>query len=274
MEKLFKQLGYQINDMEIGTMIDVSNQNKYLKSFNYKTKKVVKSKILGIIRKDNSIEYKVYKTNHLGILNEYLFSGNSKHKLLIFNNDTYIWSTLEELDKEACPFFEIFKAVTENGLTLIRVHKTDNVIPIVDIQMENGCYFSEGILSHNSGGNALKFYASQRLEISRTGKIEEKIGSDTVVTGNKTKVKVIKNKVAPPFKEAEFDIIYGQGIDKISEILDFAVMDELIEKSGAWYSYKGERVGQGRINSTMYLKEHPEIIKELKDKILEARGLE
>ena len=106
-----------------------------------------------------------------------------------------------------------------------------------------------------TGGNALKFYASVRLDIRRIGQIKDR---DEIV-GNTTRVKVVKNKVAPPFKQVEFDIMYGQGISKIGEILDLGVKAGIVEKSGAWFSYDSIRIGQGRENSKQFLKENPEI---------------
>ncbi|WP_041138512.1 recombinase RecA [Beduini massiliensis] len=110
-----------------------------------------------------------------------------------------------------------------------------------------------------TGGRALKFYSSIRIEIRRS----EAIKNGTEIVGNKTNIKVVKNKVAPPFKTASVDVIYGQGISKDGEVLDLSVELELVEKSGAWYSYKGEKIGQGRENSKLYLKTHPEIMEEL-----------
>jgi recombination protein RecA len=106
-----------------------------------------------------------------------------------------------------------------------------------------------------TGGNALKFYASVRLDIRRTGQIKDR---DDIV-GNTTRVKVVKNKVAPPFKQVEFDIMYGQGISKVGEILDLGVKAGIVEKSGAWFSYDSIRIGQGRENSKTYLIENPDV---------------
>jgi recombination protein RecA len=113
------------------------------------------------------------------------------------------------------------------------------------------------------GGRALKFYASVRLDIRRI----ENIKQDGEVVGNRTRVKVVKNKVAPPFREAEFDILYGEGISKEGSILDLAVSLDIIEKSGAWFSYKNSKIGQGRENVKKYLKENPEIFAEIEKKI-------
>ena len=120
-----------------------------------------------------------------------------------------------------------------------------------------------------TGGNALKFYASVRLDIRRTGSIKQ---GDEVI-GSETRVKVVKNKVAPPFKQAEFDILYGEGISREGEIVDLGVLHKLVEKSGAWYAYKGEKIGQGKDNARLYLKEHPEIAIEIENKIREAVGV-
>ena len=114
-----------------------------------------------------------------------------------------------------------------------------------------------------TGGNALKFYSSIRMDIRRIGPIKDK---DEIV-GNQTRVKVVKNKLAPPFKIVEFDIMYNEGISKTGEILDLAVKIGIVEKSGAWYSYDGERIGQGRENAKIYLKENPETASEIESKI-------
>ena len=114
-----------------------------------------------------------------------------------------------------------------------------------------------------TGGRALKFYASVRLDIRKI----ENIKQDGEVKGNRVRVKVIKNKVAPPFREAEFDIVYGEGISKAGNILDMAVNMDIIEKSGSWFSYDGNRIGQGRENVKKYLKENPEILADVEQKV-------
>jgi len=110
-----------------------------------------------------------------------------------------------------------------------------------------------------TGGNALKFYSSVRLDIRRIGSIKE---GDEVV-GNETRVKVVKNKVAPPFRQAEFQIMYGKGIHHLGEVVDLGVKQGLVEKSGAWYAYKGEKIGQGKKNASLYLEENPHIAEEI-----------
>ncbi len=126
------------------------------------------------------------------------------------------------------------------------------VIFINQIRMKIGVMF--GTPETTSGGNALKFYASVRLDIRRIGAIKER----EEVVGNQTRVKVVKNKVAPPFKQIEFDIMYGEGISKTGELVDLGVKAGIVEKSGAWFSFDSERIGQGRENAKAYLKEHPE----------------
>jgi recombination protein RecA len=121
-----------------------------------------------------------------------------------------------------------------------------------------------------TGGNALKFYSSVRLDIRRIGAIKDR---DEIV-GNATRVKVVKNKVAPPFKQVEFDIMYGEGISKMGEIVDLGVKAGIVEKSGSWYSYGDERIGQGRENAKIYLKEHKSIATEIEQKIKTANGLD
>jgi len=141
------------------------------------------------------------------------------------------------------------------------------VIFINQIRMKIGVMF--GNPETTTGGNALKFYASVRLDIRRTGAIKK---GDEVV-GSETKVKVVKNKVAPPFRQAEFDILYGEGISREGEIVDMGVNHKMVEKSGAWYSYNGERIGQGKDNAREFLREHPEIAREIENKIRVAVSL-
>jgi recombination protein RecA len=127
------------------------------------------------------------------------------------------------------------------------------VIFINQVRMKIGVMY--GNPETTTGGNALKFYASVRLDIRRTGQIKDR----DEITGNTTRVKVVKNKVAPPFKQVEFDIMYGEGVSKIGEILDLGVKAGLVEKSGAWFSYDSIRIGQGRENAKQYLKDNPEV---------------
>ncbi|OCG07573.1 recombinase RecA [Gilliamella sp. wkB178] len=135
------------------------------------------------------------------------------------------------------------------------------VVFINQIRMKIGVMF--GNPETTTGGNALKFYASVRLDIRRTGAVKE--GEDVI--GSDTRVKVVKNKVAAPFRQAEFQILYGCGISKEGELIDLGVKHKLVDKAGAWYSYNGEKVGQGKANAIKYLQEHPEVAKELETKL-------
>jgi recombination protein RecA len=138
---------------------------------------------------------------------------------------------------------------------------------INQIRMKIGVMF--GSPETTTGGNALKFYSSMRLDIRRVGAI--KVGEQSV--GNRTRVKVVKNKLAPPFTECEFDVLYGEGISKSGDLIDLAVNDGILEKSGAWFSYGTERVGQGRENARTYLQERPKLLAEIEAKILDKHGL-
>jgi len=141
------------------------------------------------------------------------------------------------------------------------------VIFINQIRMKIGVMF--GNPETTTGGNALKFYSSVRLDIRRTGAIKK---GDEVI-GSETRVKVVKNKVAPPFKQAEFDILYGEGISLEGEIIEMGTNLKLVEKAGAWYSYKGEKIGQGKDNAREYLKEHPEVAREIEARIRDNAGV-
>jgi recombination protein RecA len=142
------------------------------------------------------------------------------------------------------------------------------LIFINQIRMKIGVMF--GNPETTTGGNALKFYSTLRLDIRKIAAIKE--GQDNVI-GNRTKVKVVKNKVAPPFKTAEFDIIYGEGISRIGDLLDLAVENDIVNKSGSWYSYNDERIGQGRENAKKYLTEHPEMFADIENKVRMGFGL-
>lgn len=142
------------------------------------------------------------------------------------------------------------------------ISKTNCMIIFINqIRMKIGVMF--GNPETTTGGNALKFYASVRMDIRRTGAIKDKED----VVGNQTRVKVVKNKVAPPFRTVDFDIMYGEGISKLGELIDLGVKAEIVEKSGSWFSYNGTRIGQGKENAKQYLRDHPEIANAIEDQI-------
>jgi len=148
------------------------------------------------------------------------------------------------------------------------IKKTNTMVIFINqIRMKIGVMF--GNPETTTGGNALKFYASVRLDIRRTGNIKK--GEEVI--GSETKVKVVKNKVAPPFKTAEFDILYGEGISRQGEIIDMGVEARILEKSGAWYAYNGEKIGQGKDNAREFLRENPEIAHEIENKVRENMGI-
>ena len=142
------------------------------------------------------------------------------------------------------------------------ISKTNTMVVFINqLRMKIGVMF--GSPEVTTGGNALKFYSSVRLDIRRIGAIKDK---DNII-GNQTRVKVVKNKMAPPFKMVEFDIMYGEGISKIGEIIDLGVQADIIDKSGAWYSYKDEKIGQGRENTKQFLKDNPALLEEIETRI-------
>ncbi|MDN3543071.1 MAG: recombinase RecA [Roseateles asaccharophilus] len=148
------------------------------------------------------------------------------------------------------------------------IKKTNcTVVFINQIRMKIGVMF--GSPETTTGGNALKFYASVRLDIRRIGSIKK--GEEVI--GSETKVKVVKNKVSPPFKTAEFDILYGEGISREGEIIDMGVVAKVVDKSGAWYAYGGEKIGQGKDNAREFLRENPDIAREIENKIRESLGV-
>jgi recombination protein RecA len=148
------------------------------------------------------------------------------------------------------------------------IKKTNcTVIFINQIRMKIGVMF--GSPETTTGGNALKFYASVRLDIRRIGSIKK--GEEII--GSETKVKVVKNKVSPPFKTAEFDILYGEGISREGEVVDMGVIHKIVDKSGAWYAYNGEKIGQGKDNAREFLRENPDIAREIENRIREAVGV-
>ena len=138
------------------------------------------------------------------------------------------------------------------------------VIFINQLREKIGVMFGNPVTT--TGGRALKFYSSMRLDVRRI----ETIKSGDQMLGNRTRVKVVKNKVAPPFKQAEFDIMYGQGISKAGDVLDCAVEEKIVEKAGSWYSYAGERIGQGRENVKKWLEENPSILDKIEGQLLET----
>jgi recombination protein RecA len=153
-------------------------------------------------------------------------------------------------------------------LTAVISKSNCTVIFINQLREKVGVLF--GNPETTTGGRALKFYSSVRLDVRRI----ESLKQSGEVTGNRTRVKVVKNKIAPPFKEAEFDIMFGEGISKVGDILDLAANVNIVVKSGAWYAYEGNKIGQGRENAKQYLKDNPDVCKEIENKVREHYGLQ
>src|SRR5438128_1299210 len=155
-----------------------------------------------------------------------------------------------------------------SGKTTANIKRANTLVIFINqIRMKIGVMF--GNPETTTGGNALKFYASVRLDIRRIGSIKK---AEEVI-GNETRVKVVKNKIAPPFREALFDILYGEGISREGEIVELGVANNMLEKSGAWYAYNGDKIGQGKDNTREYLREHPDVAAEIEAKIRAAVGV-
>jgi hypothetical protein len=254
MEKLFKLAGYNYLDLEENKFIDISNKNIFIKSFNHKTNKIEKNKILKLVRKENTIIYEVRTQN-----NTVLLKGSGGHRIFdpirkkYIGLSEYTYGNILNKTNEVIP---------------INIIKTDKINPVLDIEVENTKnYFSNGILSHNTttGGNALKFYASYRIELSRVGKIKQ---GDAII-GDEVKAKFIKNKLAPPFQETKINLIYGDGFCKYYDTLNTAVELKVVHKGGSWYSFGEIKLGQGEKNVIKLLKDNNNLFEEILTKIKE-----
>lgn len=248
MEDLFKKVNLDYRQMEKNIPYDVSSKNIKIKSFNHEKNEVEFKKILSLVHKDDVIGYNlVTKTGDI------LLKCSGDHR--IFDNEKKQYIKVKDIESGS--------ALTNSGESLtFFVKKTNETYPIVDMEVEdNENYFTNGLLSHNTGGNALKFYSSQRFDIRKIETITGKDSEDA--TANKVRVKCVKNKVAPPFKKAEFLIEFGKGFNKLDSLVNVAVKLEVIDKKGAWYSYKEEKIGQGKENVLKFLTENPELYNEI-----------
>lgn len=260
--ELFEACGYPYEQLEEDTIINIEDQGIEIASYDHDTKKVIFKKVISLRRKHDSEQYilhcreKVTDQNPLGII----LRGTENHK--VYDPATKIYVSIKEA-----------KLVLDQDNDPLHVYTSNREVkePVLDIEVEDThCYFTNGILSHNTaGGNALKFYASQRIDIRRIGGVKDaKSDDDTQFVGNKTRLKVVKNKIAPPFKQVEFVISYGHGIDKEQDVLEVAIKQEIIQKSGAWYAYgEGGNFAQGAANAAQYFRDHPEMYQEIYDKL-------
>jgi hypothetical protein len=244
MECLFQKASLDYKLMEKNISYDVSKFNFKVKSYNHETDSIEFKKIISLIRKDEVIGY-----NLVSKAGDILLKCSGSHQIY------------------DCALKDYFKVKDiESGLALSNsmtpveffVIKSNEVYPIVDMEVEdNKNYFTNGLLSHNTGGNALKFYASQRFEIRKIETVDGKDGEDA--TANRVRVKCVKNKVAPPFRKAEFLIEFGKGISKLDSLINIAVKLNVIDKKGSWYSYKAEKIGQGKDNVMKFLVSNKEL---------------
>lgn len=275
--QLFEACGYLYTDLKENEKVDVSEAGIEILSYNIKNKRYKYKQVLSLVRKkDSPYWYLFYKSKqpvNISIKNKNRLLSNGQTAILIataehkvYNPMTKKYISLIDIDFKEGPHY-IQKDTGEILKVGSRPHPDGGLKPVLDIEVaDNACYFSDGILSHNttSGGNALKFYASQRLDIRRIQSITE--GEDS--TGIRTRIKVVKNKVGPPFRKVEFNIIFGKGIDWAADLLELGVNLSLIDKSGAWYSYKGERLGQGVTNVAKIIENNNNLAIELRERIL------
>lgn len=252
---MFLLCGVSWETMKEDSSIDISEKKLKIKSFNHETKSVEYKSVLSLVRrKDSNIVFLKLEDNTI------LLKATEDHRVYDVKADDYfplkhyIGSSITVLSSNKEPI----EAVVE---------KSNISFPILDIQVEdNENYFTNGILSHNTGGNALKFYASQRLDVRKVSTNE---GDDDEAVSNTIRVKVVKNKLAPPFRKKEFELEFGKGVNKIKDLLSLAVDSNIIDKKGAWYNYGEEKIGQGADNAAKWLVDNPEKMEEIKVKVRE-----
>lgn len=271
MEELFSMLGYDHTTLTVNEPVDVIHKNAEVLSINLSTGQKEWKRINKIVRKEATNGYLIRSSNSDQSLS-LLCSG--EHRIAVAPAPT--------LDKiiflEVATLFTTkyqYLAYTLDGFVNIVIQKLDKTIEILDIEVdETHSYFTDGFLSHNtfygnpevtSGGNALAFYATQRIKVSRGEQLKD---GDNVL-GNAITAHVVKNKVAAPFKKAFFEIKFGSGIDKEKDAVNMAAELGIIVRSGAWYSYNGEQIGQGLDNSLEYIRTH-NLVPEIRTKVLEA----
>lgn len=250
LENFFEFCGYPFHLLEENSSINIENQNLEILSYNFIKHRIEYKQVISLTRKQNAQYFLLKRKNDDSLL----LKGTAAHR---------IWD----------PFLNKWSSIV--SATTILNNKNEQIPVYCETSLETGpvldleildfqCYFSNGILSHNtSGGNALKFYATQRVDVRRIGGVK----NGEVLVANKTKIKCIKNKVAPPFKECEIEIRYGEGIDTVGDLLERATEANIIEKAGAWYSYKENKIGQGAAQAREWLLAHPIEVKEIQKQL-------
>jgi len=247
-QELFTQLGYDYLSMPEDHTEDVSKKNIKIKSFNLEKNEIVFNRILQLVRKKDSSICLVKN-----LAGDILLKCTAEHRVYSPTAKDYV------------PVLEAKDIVTDVGdVLLIEVEELEQTSPILDITVEDTeNYYSNSILSHNTGGNALKFYASVRMDIRKIETIKQ--GEEAIA--NRVRVKMVKNKLAPPFTQCEFDLYFATGFSRESSIVDLAVKHDLLTKAGSWYSYKDEKIGQGKEQARVFLVDNPDIADKLEEMI-------
>jgi hypothetical protein len=259
MKELFKACGYPYETLEQGESVNVFDAGIEVLSWNFEKNETEYKRVLSLVRKQDIDEWWRVREPFEG-LHPYKFSiqGTKHHKVWDPYKNT--WVPLPEVTSLLYYDGTVYDVVGKDSLTTyaVSLEKIEYVDAVLDIEVaDNACYFTGGFLSHNttSGGEALKFYSSQRVDVRRIGGIKD--GTDFVA--NRTRVKVVKNKLAVPFKECEFNIRYGHGIDIQDDILALAVEANIVQKSGSWYSKGEQKLGQGSAKVCELLREDSEM---------------
>lgn len=269
---IFEKAGVDYLKMEVGEIIDISDKDIFVYGYDHKKGIKEKQKIVRLVRKEDAYAIEVKGA-------ESFFKANGDHE---------VYGHPEKNDKDSFAylplhaFLEHYPSENAKGFILnsegnveeVSITQTNDVYPILDFEVENTHnYFSGGVLSHNTmfgspetttGGNALKFYASVRMDIRKIETLKK--GDDSI--GNRIRVKFVKNKTAPPFKQAEFNLMFDGFFDKEESLLTEASDANIIEKSGAWYSYKGIRMGQGKDNASDFLRSNKKMFDEIYDLVV------
>jgi hypothetical protein len=259
MESLFQSAGYDYEYMPVDEPVNVEDKGIYIKSFNHEAEVVDFAHVTHLVRKPDSPVWQVYLPQD----NTVLLEASEHHHIYDVASGGY--PQLCEIQMSS-----VMAMLATGHSVEVSARSAGRMSPILDVSVEgNHNYFSNGVLSKNTGGNALKFYASVRLDIRRIGAIKK--GEAHV--GNKIRIKVVKNKLAPPFMEAETDLMFGRGIDPWGEMLDLAVEYDIIDKNGGWYSRGEKRLGQGRDNVIEHLRSKGDEMAEwLRPKIIAAHA--
>lgn len=246
MENLFKLAGCEYKDMPQNSSMEISDKNIKIKSYNHENGVIEHNLVTHIVRKQDAAVWEI--VNAVG---DVFLRCTENHKVFSVDKKSYV---------AVCDLVNEERIMIESlGYVHVFVRKTNATSPILDIQVEKvENYFSNGMLSHNttSGGQALKFFASMRIDIRRK---EQHKGPGDVILGNHLNAKIIKNKLAPPFRQAEYDFYFDTGFDHEGSALKPGIECGVIERTGTWFSFEGEKVANGSKNFGPYMREHPDV---------------